>query len=149
MRLDQYCSDTDDVCCLFLPLYYLTKFLRPYINAVFVIYIWIPGMDIYWGVQNLFCHEKYNREQNALNNKYQQNCTTHAEVPFFKLFEQFGEAIPQLVIALIFYTNNAHWLTESDYNIGKLTMVMSAGSIVMGVGSGCWKCYKLCTEDDD
>ena len=64
MRLDQYCSDTDDVCCLFLPLYYLTKFLRPYINAVFVIYIWIPGMDIYWGVQNLFCHEKYNREQN-------------------------------------------------------------------------------------
>ena len=74
---------------------------------------------------------------------------SHAEMPAFKLLEQFGEAIPQFVIAVTFYANNAHWLPKSDFHFGIFTMVMSAGSIVMGVGSGSWNRYKMITEDDD
>ena len=63
-------------------------------------------------------------------------------MPMYKLFEQFGEAVPQFVIAVTFYANNAHWLPRSDLYFGIFTMVMSAGSIIMGVVNGCWTCCK-------
>ena len=64
-----------------------------------------------------------------------------------KLVEQFGEAIPQFVITVTFYAHNAHWLPKSDLQFGIFTMVMSCGSILMGVGSGCWWCHKYWNND--
>ena len=102
-----------------------------YLIAAWTVYLWVPATDIYWGVRNLFCHEKYEKEVNG-----------HANMPVYKLFEQFGEAIPQFVIAVTFYANNAHWLPPVDLYFGIFTMIMSAGSILMGIGSGCWVCLK-------
>ena len=96
-------------------------------------------MDIYWGMQNLFCHQNYKYDQNELKDKYGNG---HAEMPAKKLFEQFGEAIPQFVIAITFYANYAHCLPKADLIFGICTMVMSGGSIVMGVGSGFWTCCR-------
>ena len=113
---------------LLLPLHYLVKLVGAYTIAVFFVYLWVPLCDIMWGVQNLFCHDKYKKDVDAI---------MHADMPGYKLIEQFGEAIPQFVIAVTFYANNAHWLPSGDLQFGIFTMVMSAGSILIGVGSGC------------
>ena len=118
---------------LLLPFHYLVMFIRGYAIAILRIYVWVPGMDIYWGVQNLLCHEKYEEDEDTNN---------HANMPAWKLYEQFGEAIPQFVIAMTFYAYNAHWLPLDDLHFAIFTMVMSAGSIVLGAGTGCRFIYR-------
>ena len=60
-----------------------------FLKAFFVIYIGIPGMDIILGFSELlFCID--HKRSKAM--------------PGLKLFEQFGEAIPQVTIAIIFYS---------------------------------------------
>ena len=113
---------------------FLLKFLRAYAIAVLTAYIWVPVMDIYWGVLNLFCHQKY--EVNEEEVEY------HQSMPAHKVYEQLGEAIPQFVIAVAFYANNAHWLPLENLVFGIFAIVISAGSIVMGLGCGCKRCYE-------
>ena len=117
-----------------LPLHYLIRFIWGYAITFIMLYLWIPGTDIYLGVQNLFCHEKY---------KEYEHDEKHAKMPVAKLFEEFGEAIPQFVIAVTFYDNSAYWLPLSDLQFGIFTMVMSAGSIVMGAHT-CPRSEQLC-----
>ena len=57
-------------------------------------------------------------------------------MPASKLFEQIGEAVPQFTIAVTFYALNWHWLSPWDRGMGAGTMVLSAGSILMGVVKG-------------
>ena len=117
------------------PLHILLNLPWAYLIAAWTVYLWVPITDIYWGMKNLLCHEKYEEDE-------------HADMPVYKLFEQFGEAIPQFAIAVTFYANNAHWLPPADLYFGIFTMIMSAGSILMGIGSGCWVCLTKCYEDD-
>ena len=56
--------------------------------------------------------------------------------PILKLFEQFGEAVPQFVIAVTFYSKNYHWLEPNELIFGILTMTLSLGSILIGAGNG-------------
>ena len=130
-----------------LPLHYLIHCFRAYTISVFMVYLWIPGMDIYWGLQNLFCQKSYKEGQNELDAEFGQG-NGHAGLIGYKLFEQLGEALPQFVIAVTFYANNAHWLPPGDLHFGIFTMVMSTGSIVMGVSRGCWTCYRDKWLDD-
>ena len=37
-----------------LPLHYLIHCFRAYTISVFMVYLWIPGMDIHWGFQKLY-----------------------------------------------------------------------------------------------
>ena len=68
---------------------------------------------------------------------------------FMKLFEQLGEAIPQLSLALTYYLNNQKyiWSTEPP-TLGYLpvpstllSIIFSSGSILMGIFTGI-KAYK-------
>ena len=57
---------------------------------------------------------------------------------FMKLFEQFGEAIPQFVTSLIFYLSNLGYVHQKDRKIfgipqTVITMVLSCVSVFMGV----------------
>ena len=59
-----------------------------------------------------------------------------AILPALKLPEQFGEAVPQLAIAVTFYYKNAHWLSQWEMFKGILTMTLSVGSILYGMVNG-------------
>ena len=73
----------------------------------------------------------------------------HKYWPFLKLFEQFGEAIPQFVIGITFYSKNYHWLNENEVLFAIVTMTLSLGSIIIGVVNGCITSFVLCLDYDD
>ena len=62
-----------------------------------------------------------------------------------KLPEQLGEAIPQFVIAVVFYSKNYHWLSQWELIKGGATMTLSCGSILVGVVCG----FKVALNDGD
>ena len=79
---------------------------------------------IYWGLQSLLCHEKYENDKvDGEGKEY------HASMPAHKVYEQFGEAIPQLVIAVTFYANNAHWLPQGDLLFGIFAIAISGANV--------------------
>ena len=133
---------------------HLWMFTIPFdvIKAAFVIYIVIPGTDIILGLSELFLCRDHKRSK---------------AMPGLKLFEQFGEAIPQVTIATIFYASNYTWLNSNDvlfdldslrnwslvnrttfeiFELPSLTktllsIMLSVGSILIGVSKGInqWK----------
>ena len=84
---------------------------------------------MYLSLQNLFCHARFKDNETYMIN--------HLAMPAFKLFEQIGEAVPQLCIAATFYALNWHWLSEWDQVMGIVTMTLSTGSVIMGLVKGC------------
>ena len=98
-------------------------------------------------------------------------------MPGLKLFEQFGEAIPQVTIAIIFYSTHYEWLNSNDvifdldslrnwslfnhttyetYVLPSLTktllsIVLSVGSILIGVFKGIthWNASVAIVEKDE
>ena len=131
-------------------------------KAAIVTYIVIPSMSIILGLCELFRCKDINRLQ---------------AMPGLKLFEQFGEAIPQVTIATIFFVSNYEWLNSNDVvfdldslrswslinhttyeshalpSITKtlLSIVLSIGSILIGVFKGInnWKASLAVVEDDE
>ena len=69
---------------------------------------------------------------------------TQVQNHIMKLFEQLGEAIPQLGLNITYYINNRYyvWFTESPNFLGisapttLVSMVFSLGSILMGLFNG-------------
>ena len=119
-----------------------------YAWSVFIVYLYVPTLDVLLGFKNVFFHGDYKDDINNNEGKgefdRQQsrqkaacwNATLHDKIPAWKLFEQFGEALPQFLIAVTFYSKNAHWLEADDIAFGALTMVLSAGSMVIGLVQG-------------
>ena len=99
-----------------------------YFVSVIQIYVIVPVSDIFWGIKNLFCHQSY--KENKID------AVIHASWPGLKLYEQLGEAVPQFVIAVIFYYKNYDWLGSSELIFGIVTMTLSLGSIIIGIGNG-------------
>ena len=64
------------------------------------------------------------------------------DLQFLKLFEQFGEALPQFVLGLIFYINNSYFIDTYDTLFGtnlEVTLVsitFSGVSILLGIITG-------------
>ena len=112
----------------FLPIYLLMRLVMCYFVSVIQIYVIVPVSDIFWGVKNLFCHQSY--KENKID------AVIHASWPGLKLYEQLGEAVPQFVIAVIFYYKNYDWLGSSELIFGIVTMTLSLGSIIIGIGNG-------------
>ena len=76
------------------------------------------------------------------------------EVPFFKLFENLGEALPQCIIALTFLCNNYPFLNEFETGIFPIpttavSLIFSLGSVVMGLYTGISSCKEISDDDDD
>ena len=124
-----------------LPIYWVARVLIGYIVSVIWVYVLIPVSDIYWGFLNLCCHMKYKTDDSIYGDGTLRD--DHERWPSYKLFEQFGEAIPQFVIGVTFYFNNHHWLLEREVIFGIVTMTLSLGSIVIGIVNGCIACTKL------
>ena len=89
-------------------------------KATFMVYIYIPIMDVLLGLSELI----YGR-----NNKRSQ------AMPGLKLFEQFGEAVPQLCIALTFYIKHYEWQNDNDLLFGTLELVAHDTGTGNGTGS--------------
>ena len=63
-------------------------------------------------------------------------------LPFWKGFEFIGEAIPQLILAIVFMSNNYEFMQESEtlfgfkeFEVTLVSIIFSLGSIVMGLYS--------------
>ena len=66
------------------------------------------------------CHERYKE-----NEEDEANSLPHNLMPALKLFEQLGEAVPQFIIAVIFYSNNFDILDTWERAMGVTTMILS------------------------
>ena len=63
-------------------------------------------------------------------------------IPFLKLFENLGEAIPQAILIIVFICNNWDFILFDETSFipiptSCISLVFSLGSIVMGLISGC------------
>ena len=64
-------------------------------------------------------------------------------LPGWKAFEFIGEAVPQLILSIVFMANNYKFMIDTETFIGAkefevtlTSMVFSIGSILMGLYSG-------------
>ena len=116
-----------------------TKWLMYYplelVACTLVIYIVIPCAALQNGVKHLLNKEVDENEKliTGINPKV---------LPFFKLFEILGEALPQFILTLVFAANNFPFLLDNDTYFGIpipvsiVSLVFSFGSLIMGVISG-------------
>jgi len=70
-------------------------------------------------------------------------------IPFFKLFENLGEAIPQAILIIVFICNNWDFILYDETSFipiptSCISLIFSLGSIIMGLISGCKIIYKAC-----
>ena len=114
--------------------YYPIKALAAYVTSAVMVYVFVPCYDMYLSFLNLFCHKKF--KEPFVQGYDISNATKSAELPAMKLAEQCGEAIPQFLIAVVFYSKNAHWLSYGEVMMGGITMTLSCGSIIFGVVNG-------------
>ena len=78
-----------------------------------------------------------------INGDYKVTKFVTAEVvPFYKLFENLGEAIPQAILCLVFISNNFPFVMHDETSFSPIptswvSIFFSLGSIIMGLYSGC------------
>ena len=117
---------------IFMPIFILA--------AVFLCYIYVPILTLVHAVRKLLKGHELDEDKRFLRVSYK-------DAPFLKLFECVGEAVPQLILAVVYAANNyPYLLAHEDYlGIGIpvtiISCIFSAGSIVMGLISGI-KAYK-------
>ena len=137
-----HCDQGCQGCCtrfLFLPILILI--------AVFGCYILIPMMAIVGGIRKLL-NENIHEDQKMFR------LISYKGLPLLKLFECFGEAIPQLILGVVYVSNNYPYLKEHDdyFGIGVpvsvISCVFSFGSVVIGVFTGCKVGYKKRTVEE-
>ena len=74
---------------------------------------------------------------------------TSRDIPGLKLFEVIGEALPQIVLAIIFAANNYAFLSKNDLVFGipipttLVSILFSFGSLMMGLYNGYNVCYQI------
>ena len=106
-------------------------------NAKLIVYIHVlvPLLSIYHGFQG-FCPQKLKSVTRF------SDIDDPRDLQFLKLFEQFGEALPQFVLGLTFYINNSYFIDTYDTFLGtnlEVTLVsitFSGVSILLGIITG-------------
>jgi len=68
-------------------------------------------------------------------------------IPFFKLFENLGEAIPQAILTIVFICNNWDFILYDETSFipiptSCISLIFSFGSIIIGLISGCKFIYR-------
>ena len=73
-------------------------------------------------------------------------------VSFLQLFEHIGEALPQIILTMVYYINNYDYIVSTDFNFEVfgflitqtlISMILSAISILKGIVTGIISCCKL------
>ena len=112
------------------PLFYVAKILLLFVSSAVYVYIVIPLGDILGHTLEL-CLELDDRKREL-----------HDIIRGSKLFEQFGEAIPQLALNVFFLYYNNNLMDKHDLIYSIATMTLSAGSILTGIFMGARYCNK-------
>ena len=100
--------------------------------AGLLVYLILPFWSIAVAVSSL-CGVEESADQNVM-------------LEVFKMFEQFGEAIPQVILAIVFFTRHSDWVYKNDMNlfgiielpvpVTLISIIASFGSIIMGLVIG-------------
>ena len=112
------------------PIFYVAKTVICFVASVAFVYILIPLGDILAYIGRL-CFEFDDKDREL-----------HDKIRGSKLFEQFGEAIPQLVINFLFLYTNYNLIDSVDRVYSIASMCLSFGSIFTGVFLGSKYCNK-------
>ena len=130
-------------CCV-RALYFFLSFAIFILLTVFGCYIIIPMMAIFGGIRKLL-NEDFDEDQDmfGLQEMFGLADFQYKNLPWLKLLECFGEAIPQLILGVVYISNNYPYLKEHDdyFGIGVpvsvISCVFSFVSVVIGVFTGC------------
>ena len=119
---------------LVLPLHICILAIGVFITAI-GIYVLIPLGAIATGLSIVYYKDAKEIKNETLR-------AFHKYLPFLKLFEHAGEAVPQLVLSLVFYTNNKDFVDESEtyyginVSITVISIIFSTGSTLFGLVQG-------------
>ena len=134
----QNCSKSCDVCSaiaytiLLLPVGTLICFL--------VIYLFLPMNLLYNAIRAVIEGDDFDNEK--WYTCFHDTQTLTWALKFMKFLEIAGEAMPQLIINIVFITNNFPYLNENDTYFGIpvpvsiISAVFSIGSLVIGFKDG-------------
>ena len=82
----------------------------------------------------------YNESDQSLR---PERCFRHVATAGWKAFEFIGEAVPQLILSIVFMANNYEFMIDTETFVGAkefevtlTSMVFSIGSILVGLYSG-------------
>ena len=106
------------------------------IGSILYIYVVIPFAALKNGVKHLINGEVDEYEHLI------RDLIVPKILPFHKLFEILGEALPQFILTLVFASNNYPFLKDNDTYFGIpipvsiISLVFSFGSLIIGVISG-------------
>ena len=123
--LEEDSSKTRIVVCI-LPLMILW-----FISAFIYMYFYVPFLAVYHGIQGFYKDKLKGVERFP-------HIEDARDIPFLKLFEQFGEALPQFMLGLTYYINNTHFINTYDniFNSTLLSVIFSGVSVILGLISG-------------
>ena len=114
------------------------------LGSCIFIYVLIPYAALKRGIKIAWTGEDYD------GSGILAGIFRNSELPFLKAFEFLGEALPQLVLAIIFTANNYPYLSESqtyfgvsEVTISLVSMIFSAGSLIIGLFTGSLACRKF------
>ena len=110
------------------------------LSAAALIYLVIPYTSFKLAYKILMRH-KFEQTTELVDLKYLD--MDPAWLPGWKGFEFIGEAIPQLILSIVFMSNNYEFMIDTETLIGAkefevtlISMIFSIGSISMGLLSG-------------
>ena len=82
--------------------------------------------------------------ENNLMQKSYNDKNDKLSVSFLQLFEHIGEALPQFILALVYYINNYNYIASKDFSFEVfgflISMILSAISIFKGIVTGIISC---------
>ena len=114
--------------------------------SVIFVYFMIPYASLKSGVKALI--GKPYGDDDIIFRGIKQNLVF--KLPWLKLFEQTGEALPQFVMSLTFLVNNYAFLQHNvtmfgvnEFHVTIITVVLSLGSLLYGIYKGGVTCYNL------
>jgi hypothetical protein len=106
-----------------------------FIPAFLYLYFYVPFLAVYHGIQGFYTDK-------LESVKRFPHIDDARDITFLKLFEQFGEALPQFMLGMTYYVSNTYFVNTND-NLFDLmlpttliSMVFSGVSVGLGLISG-------------
>ena len=106
-----------------------------FIPAFLYLYLYVPFIAVYQGIQG-FCKGKLESVECFCD------IDDPRDIQFLKLFETFGEALPQFMLGLTYYVSNTYFVNTNDNLFDfmlpttLISMVFSGVSVALGLTCG-------------
>ena len=92
------------------------------------------------------------RWYNGFGEEKANSKNTITQTKFLQLFEHVGEALPQFILAVVFYYNNYDYIASTEFGFEVfgflvtqtlISIILSGVSIIKGIVAGIKSCCKL------